>query len=110
MPRDLLPVAGSPLLPTDGRRASRAISRGQSGAVVRQARIDQEADVAQAKLDNITNLTGQAMGAVVRVAQAQRHLEQLAPEAAARLAYLADDHMLAMGETLADLRRDLRRK
>jgi len=54
--------------------------------------------------------TGAAMQAVVRVAQAQKHLEQLAPEASGRLAFLADDHMLAMAEVLADLRRELRRR
>jgi hypothetical protein len=71
---------------------------------------DADTDVAQAKIDNLTMATGTAMSSVVRIAQAQRHLEQLAPEASARLAYLADDHMLGMGETLADLRRDLRRR
>lgn len=101
---------GGVLLHTDGRHAGRAISRGQSRSLVRQARVCQEADVSSTKLDSITALTGQAMSNVVRVAQAQRHLEQLAPEASGRLAYLADQHMLAMGETLSDARRDLRRQ
>ena len=94
----------------DVRRAGRAISRYRSGGQVRQARVDVDTDVALAKADALTAATGSAMGSVVRVAQAQRHLELLAPEAAGRLAYLADDHMLGMGEILADLRRDVRRR
>ena len=94
----------------ESRRAGRAMSRNHAGALVRISATDADADVAQAKIDNLTMATGAAMSSVVRVAQAQRHLEQLAPEAAARLAYLADDHMLGMGEVLADLRRDLHRR
>jgi hypothetical protein len=94
----------------DARRAGRAINRYQSGGQVRVAQVDVETDVALAKVEAITHTTGQAMGAVVRVAQAQRHLEQLAPEAAGRLNFLADDHMLSMSDVMADLRRDLRRR
>jgi hypothetical protein len=54
--------------------------------------------------------TGTASRAVVQVAQGQRHLEQLAPEASARLAFLADDHMLGCTEILPELRHDLRRR
>lgn len=94
----------------DGHKAGRAISRHRAGALVRVSATDADADVAQAKIDNITLVTATAMSAVVRVAQAQRHLELLVPEAAPRLAYLADDHALGMGEVLADLRCDLRRR
>lgn len=92
------------------RRAGQAINRNRAGALVRASGTDADADVAQAKIDNLTMATGTAMSSVVRVAQAQRHLEQLVPEAAGRLAYLADDHMLGMGEVLADLRRTMRRR
>jgi len=94
----------------DVRRASRAISRYQSGGQVRLATVDTETDVAMAKVDALTSATGSAMGSVVRVAQAQRHLEQLAPEASGRLAFLADDHMIGMGDVMSDLRRNLRRR
>jgi hypothetical protein len=97
-------------LPSDLRRSGRAISRYVAGGQVRVARVDTETDVALAKVDAITTATGSAMGSVVRVAQAQRHFEQLAPEAAGRLAFLADDHMLSMGDVMADLRRELRRR
>jgi hypothetical protein len=111
MSNELVPsYGGNELIMRDGRRAGRAISRHRSGALVRISSVDAATDVAQAKIDNVTMATGTAMSAVVRVAQAQRHLEQLAPEASARLAYLADDHLLGMGEVLADLRRDLRRR
>lgn len=100
---------GFPLI-RDVRRAGRAISRHQSGGQVRQAMVDIDTQVALTNADAITAATGSAMGSVLRVAQAQRHLEQLAPEAAGRLAYLADDHMLSMGDVMADLRRDLRRR
>lgn len=93
-----------------GRRGVRAISRNTMAAQIRVSDADAETDVAVAKVENLTMATSTAMSSVVRIAQAQRHLEQLAPEASARLAYLADDHMLGMGEVLADLRRDMRRR
>jgi hypothetical protein len=98
-------VAGSP-----ARRASRAIVSRQTVGQVRLAGADADTDVAIGKIENFTMATGAASGAVVRVAQAQRHLEQLAPEASARLAFLGDDHMLGCAEILADLRRELRRR
>jgi len=49
------------------------------------------------------------MHGVVRVAQAQHQLELMSPEAAGRLAFLAESHTLAMGDFMQDLRRDLRR-
>jgi hypothetical protein len=107
---ELTQYPGSDLVMADSRRVGRAISRHRAGALVRVSAADADADVAQAKIDNLTMATGTAMSSVVRVAQAQRHLEQLAPETSARLAYLADDHMLGMGEVLADLRRDMRRR
>lgn len=97
-------------VPSDARRAARAISRYQSSARVQVAKVDSETDVALAKVDALTTATGSAMTSVLRVAQAQRNLEQLAPEAAGRLAFLADDHLLSMGDVMADLRRDLRRR
>jgi len=97
-------------LPADARRAGRAISRYQSAGQVRRVLVDIDTDVALTKVEAVTAATGSAMGSVVRVAQAQRHLELLAPEAAGRLAYLADDHLLSMGDVMADLRRDLRRR
>lgn len=102
-----IPIDG---LARDARRAGRAISRHQAGGLVRISQVDTDTDVGLAKMDALTAATGQAMGAVVRVAQAQRHLEQLAPEAAGRLSFLADDHMLSMSDVMADLRRDLRRR
>lgn len=91
------------------RRASRQISQGRLGTQVRAAAVDNTTDVALVKVENLTLATGNAMQQVTRVAQAQRQLEAIAPEAAGRLAYLADDHMLGCAELLADLRRDLRR-
>jgi len=96
--------------PRDARRAGRAISRYQVNGQVKVARLDTEADVTAAKGDIYTAATGNAMASVVRVAQGQRALEQLAPEASGRLALLADDHALTMAEILGDLRRELRRR
>src|SRR5690349_1792774 len=79
---------GNELAVRDYRRAGRAISRNRAGALVRVSGTDADTDVAQAKIDNLTMATGSAMSAVVRVTQAQRHLEQLVPEAAGRLAFL----------------------
>jgi len=106
---DLVPWSGG-VVSRDTRRAARSISRYQAGSQVRLALVDVDADLAAAKIDAVTSTTGQAMGAVVRVAQAQRHLEQMAPEAAGRLALLAEDHTWSMTDVMADLRRDLRRR
>lgn len=96
-------------LSRDARRASREISRGRLGTQVRTSQVDNTTDVALAKVENLTMATGTAMQQVTRVAQAQRQLEQVAPEAAGRLAFLADDHMFGCAELLSDLRRDMRR-
>src|SRR4051812_39408907 len=106
---DLSLYSSQPVM-RDARRAGRAISRYQTDGQVRVARLDTEADVAAAKGDIYTAATGSAMGNVVRVAQAQRQLEQLAPEASSRLAMLAGDHALTMAEILGDLRWDLGRR
>lgn len=92
------------------RRASRAISSHNLTAQVRVAAADAETDVCIAKVEGLTMATADAMSAVVRVAQAQRQLEQLIPEASGRLSFIADAHMLSMGDVLQDLRRDLRRR
>jgi hypothetical protein len=67
-------------LPGDSRRAGRAISRYQTDGQVRIARMETDADVADAKGDIYTVATGMAMGHVVRVAQGQRAMEQLASQ------------------------------
>lgn len=110
MTGDLTPYVGGGSLVRDARRAGRAISRYQAHAQVRVSQIDIDTDVALAKVDAVTAATGSAMAGVVRVAQAQRHLELLAPEASSRLAMLADEHVLAMGDVMTDLRRELRRR
>jgi hypothetical protein len=107
---DITPFSGGGAISREARHASRAVSRGRARTQVRLAAVDDTTDVAMAKVENLTMATGSAMQQVVRVAKAQRELEQLAPEAAARLNYLVDDHMLGCSELLADLRRDLRRQ
>ena len=106
---DLIPYATGEL-ERDTRRAGRAISRHRAGTQVRLAAVDDDTDLAMQKVDALTSTTGLAMGAVARVAQVQRQLETLAPEASGRLAFLADSHVVAVGDTVQDLRRDLRRR
>jgi hypothetical protein len=106
---DLIAYTGGGAPSRDARRASRAITRARLGTQIQMASVDNATDLAVLKVDSLTMTTGTAMQSVARVAQAQRQLEQLAPEAAGRLAFLADDHMLGCAEVLADLRRDLRR-
>lgn len=110
MPHLQLSGSAGHLLDRDSHRCALAIRRQRADAQVRMAGVDVETDVALVKLDALTSFTGQAMGAVVRVAQAQRQLEQLAPEASGRLALLADDHVLVLADLAADLRRELRRQ
>ena len=106
---DLIPFVDGGGLSCDNRRAGRAISRSRSVSQVRMARVNDEADVSIEKVEALTVTTGMGMAAVTRVAQAQSHLETLAPEVSGRLAYLADSHLLAVGDCLHDLRRQLRR-
>ncbi len=107
---DIQRYSSPELLPTDGRRAGKAVSRYEAQGLVRVAGIDIETDVSLAEVASVTAVTGSAMGAVVRVAQAQKHLELIAPEASGRLAILADDHALGLMEIATDHRRALRRK
>jgi uncharacterized protein (DUF2384 family) len=86
------------------------MSRHSTGAQLRVSAIGAVTDAAIAKIDDVTMATGTAMSSVTRVAQAQRHLEQLVPEVSGRLAFLAEDHLLGMVEILSDLRRNLRRR
>lgn len=99
----------APLL-RDSRRAARHISRADAATQVRLACTDNETDVSSAKVESVTAVTGQAMTAVARVAQAQKHLETMAPEVSGRLSMLADNHAISMVELMADHRRALRRK
>jgi hypothetical protein len=106
---ELVPFGGNVMIIREARQAGRAISRSKARTQVRIAEADDSTDVTMAKVEDLTMATGSVMQQVVRVTKAQRELEQLAPEASARLNYLADDHMLGCSELLADLRRELRR-
>ena len=96
-------------LTRDARRTARTVSRYQAQGQAAIAGLDVQTDTSLAKLDNLTATTGHAIGVIVRVAQAQRQLEQMAPEASGRLAMIADDHALSCVEILADHRRAMRR-
>lgn len=110
MSGELAPLGSGGVLSRDGRRVGRAIGRGRLHGELRIAAADVDTDIAIAKVEDLTMATGTAMQAVVRVAQAQKQLEQLAPDASGRLAFIADAHALAMNDALADLRRELRRR
>lgn len=94
---------------SDLRQVGRALSRQQAGLTIRRGAIDTATELALDKVDSATAVTGQAMGAVVRVAQVQQPLEVLAPSTSGRLNLLADDHALGMVELTAEHRRNLRR-
>jgi hypothetical protein len=104
----LIPIPEPGSLDRDSRRAARAISRGRSATQVRLARVNDQTDVALEKIQAQTETTQFAMGAVTRIAMAQRHYEAMAPEASGRLSLLADEHLLGMGDTLQDHRRSMR--
>lgn len=106
---DLSPYHTTSPVPTGGGRHVRAIGRQRLGAQLRASQVDLVTDVAIVKSENLTAATGQAMSDIVRIAQVQRQLEQLVPEASGRLAMLADRHALALGELVDELRRDLHR-
>ena len=97
-------------LDRDHRRTSRVISRVASGGQIRQAQVEVEADVTAAKIDAITGATGLGLGAVAKVAQAEQALMQNFPTASGRLAFIAERHMLAVGDVLDELHYQVRRK
>jgi hypothetical protein len=107
--RALAPYNDGGALSRDARRASVQIRRGRLSTQVTIGAVDNATDIAVAKMENLTMATGTAMHQVARVAEAQRQREQMAPEAAGRLAYLADDHALGCAQLLDDLRGDVRR-
>jgi hypothetical protein len=99
---DIQPYAPGALSTTrDLRRAGRAVSRHRADGQIAVCGVDTITDITGAKIDSGTAVIGQAMGAVVRVAQAQKHLEQLAPEATGRLSLLADSHAVLVLVLLA---------
>ena len=106
---ELTTYLGGGMLDRDARRTSRQITRGRLVSQIRSSQVDDTTDVALAKVENLTLATANAMEQVTRVAQAIRQLEQMNPEVAGRLGYLADNHMLGCSELLADLRREMRR-
>jgi hypothetical protein len=97
------------VLVQEGRQSSRMLLRIETGGLLRQAAVDVETDVVLAKLDSQTTATGVGMAAVARVAQAQTTIEQLTPQASARLSLLADQHGLAVAAELELLHLRLRR-
>jgi hypothetical protein len=108
---ELQPYQGAqvPLL-RDSRRAARSISRIEAQTQMRLASIDHETDTSIAKVESHTTVVGRGMTAVVQVAQAQKQLETLAPEASGRLAMLADAHALILTEIMASHQQALRRR
>jgi hypothetical protein len=92
------------------RIQSREVSRSQSRGLVRQVEIDTEADVALAKIDAITGGTGYGLGAVAKVGQLEGSLAEMMPGVQGRLNFLANRHVLGVGEILDDLQTKVRRK
>lgn len=108
MTTDLTLLANGPAV-LDVRRGSRAMSRLETHGVLRQAAIDIEVSISEAKIDGQTTATGTAMAAVCKVGQAQTAMEQLAPQTSGRLSLLADHHTFAVAGELDSLQRRLRR-
>jgi hypothetical protein len=97
-------------LARDARRTGRQISRVRSGGEIRKAAVDVETDVTLDKIDAITATTGQALGSVAKVAQAETALAQNFPGASGRLAFIAERHMLHVSDVLDDFQTKVRRK
>lgn len=106
---DIVQANLNPIVPAGlSRQASRAIARHQLGSLVRSHAVEDETGLDVDKIESATAITGAAMGAVVRVAQAQQQLELLAPAASARLNLLADQHALDVAQLSSDHQRRLR--
>jgi hypothetical protein len=100
---------GQPV-PRDIRRAAQQLARYQLANQVRIAVMSSDTDVTIEQMEDDTVATGSAMEKVVRVAQLQRRLEEIAPETSGRLHLLADEHAFGMADDVARLRRRLNRK
>jgi hypothetical protein len=105
----LEPYSGG-LSPMGRHQVARSVNRQRAGALIRIAGVKAQAQVAVAKVDALSLVTAEAMTAVTQLARMQRQLEQLAPEASGRLAYLAESHTLLMSGVLQDLRTELRER
>jgi hypothetical protein len=110
MGNELSLLTGGGLTTRDIARTGRAVSRAQAAGQIRQANIDTEADVSSAKMDALTNSTGQAMRDVARVSQAEMAFAQATPAASGRLANIAEQHAWLVGELVCDLHTAVRRK
>jgi hypothetical protein len=94
----------------DARRSARAMNQIAIRGQVRQAEVDVETDIALGKIHSITATTGQGLGAVAQVAQAETALVQHFPAASGRLAFIAERHMFHVSDAIDDLQWKLRRK
>jgi hypothetical protein len=95
------------------RRDARTVQRSRSGSVVsrlaREAAIDSETDVALSKLDSFTLTTASGMNHVAKIAQAEQALTEMAPRAAGRIRFLADQHTMGVVAELNAFQTKLRR-
>lgn len=106
----LIPATSSELWPTSDRRTSRALGRLEERLALRQAALEAEVTLQLDKLDGLTQVTGAAMQRIGRVAQGQTAIEQLAPQASARLNALGEWHGLACQDVCEDTKQQLRRR
>lgn len=108
---DIVPASpGQPMRARDAKQVAAALSQSYAMTQLRCNGVQDETEVAIEKVDALTHLVGHSMGAIVRVAQVQQHLETLAPAAAGRLNMLADSHTLNLATIQDDLVRALRRR
>ena len=101
MSADLFPRFTYPPLPSDARRAGRAISHCEAAHQVWQTQQQCLTDETLIEMEDDTTLTGTAMGHVTRVALLQQELEARAPAASPRLNSFAEEHTWDLHDDLA---------
>jgi hypothetical protein len=95
MSNDLTPFGAAGVLVKEARRVGQAISHVQANGLIRQAAVDAEHDVANAKEEAVTDFDLGAMGAMARIGMAEQTAVLNLPGLSGRMAGLAERHTLA---------------
>lgn len=90
-------------------RASKALAKVESGALVRRGEIEAAADIQAVKANGISFVAATAMNATAMLSQLELQHGAVCPEARGRLAMVGDTAALAMAQVVADTARAVNR-
>lgn len=105
-----LPLArGGLAARTEARVHDRAVERLRIDTGFRLARLDQTMELEAARLDGIVFVAKRGMEGVGLISQVENQLAAVIPGSSARVQYVADRAVLAIGDVVSDTARNLRR-